>query len=203
MEADPDVWIRPAVKNDGEEYYEYILVYMDNILCISKHSKETMALIAHDFRFKKDKVKPPKIYLGARLEKKVLNSKAMWTMSSTDYLKAAIKTVEERLQKSGKTLSTKIDVPMPQIYYPELDKSPELDGDDITMYQELVGILRWAVEIGRVDVLMELSMLSVYQASPREGHMERIINIFAFLKKRPKLTLYFDPGVPRLDEGMF
>ena len=25
--ADPDVWLRPAVKTDGEHYYEYILVY--------------------------------------------------------------------------------------------------------------------------------------------------------------------------------
>ena len=32
---DPDVWLRPAVKPDGEEYYEYILVYVDDILAIS------------------------------------------------------------------------------------------------------------------------------------------------------------------------
>ena len=66
-----------------------------------------------------------------------------------------------------------------------------------------MGILRWAVEIGRVDILTELSMLSLYQAAPREGHLERLINIFAFIKKKPKLTLYFDPTMPRLDAKMF
>ena len=69
-EADPDVWLKPAVKTDGEEYYKYILVYVDDILYISHKAKETMSLIAKDFMFKKDEIKPPEIYLGARLEKK-------------------------------------------------------------------------------------------------------------------------------------
>ena len=33
--ADPDVWLRPAEKSDGEEYYEYVLVYVDDILVVS------------------------------------------------------------------------------------------------------------------------------------------------------------------------
>ena len=33
--ADPDVWLRPETKADGEEYYKYILVYVDDLLAIS------------------------------------------------------------------------------------------------------------------------------------------------------------------------
>ena len=33
--TDPDVWMKPAVKPDGEEYYEYVLMYVDDILAIS------------------------------------------------------------------------------------------------------------------------------------------------------------------------
>ena len=32
---DPDLWIRPAVKPNGFEYYKYILCYVGDILCIS------------------------------------------------------------------------------------------------------------------------------------------------------------------------
>ena len=39
--ADPDVWLSPGVKPDGEEYYKYILVYVDDILFISHKPKET------------------------------------------------------------------------------------------------------------------------------------------------------------------
>ena len=33
--GDPDVWMRAVVKPDGEKYYEYILVYVDDMLCVS------------------------------------------------------------------------------------------------------------------------------------------------------------------------
>ena len=33
--ADPDVWIRPSIKADGFEYYEMVLVYVDDVLCVS------------------------------------------------------------------------------------------------------------------------------------------------------------------------
>ena len=47
--------------------------------------------------------------------------------------------------------------------------------------------------------MTEVSMLSTYQASPREGHLEEIYHIFAYLKNKPKLTLYFNPSLPNLD----
>ena len=37
--ADPDVWIRPANKADGFEYYEMVLCYVDDILSISDDPK--------------------------------------------------------------------------------------------------------------------------------------------------------------------
>ena len=38
--ADPDVWMRPATKADGTKYYEYVLVYVDDILTLSKSLKK-------------------------------------------------------------------------------------------------------------------------------------------------------------------
>jgi len=33
--ADPDVWRRAHVKSDGTKYYEYVFVYVDDLLCLS------------------------------------------------------------------------------------------------------------------------------------------------------------------------
>ena len=88
--ADPDVWLRSATKPDGEQYYEYMLVYVDDLLCISHDPHRPMKQIAEVLRFKKDKIEPPEFYLGARLEKKRLNDRSMWTMSSRDCVKAAV-----------------------------------------------------------------------------------------------------------------
>ena len=154
--ADPDVWMRAAVKPDGEEYYEYILCYVDDILAISFDATLPLKSIMKHFKFKKDKIEPPEFYLGARMEKKNLNGGKVWTMTSKDYIKAIIQNLEERLKKRGIKLPIKnVNVPISASYVPETDQSEELKTDDITMFQELIGELRWAIEIGRVDILTE------------------------------------------------
>ena len=71
------------------------------------------------------------------------------------------------------------------------------------MFQELIGIIRWATKIGRVDVLYEVSVLSQYQAEPREGHLTNLLRIFSYWKASPKILLYFDPRLPRHDYTTF
>jgi hypothetical protein len=119
-------------------------------------------------------------------------------------VKAAVKNVEEAIKKKGRKLPTSnIDTPMSATFSPEMDVTEELNDDDTTYFQELIGVLRWATEIGRVDILLEVSLLSQYQANPREGHLEQLLHIFAFLKRHPKLTLYLSPELPRIDYGDF
>ena len=41
--ADPDVWLRKAVKENGFEYYEMLLfVYIDDILALSHRAKDAI-----------------------------------------------------------------------------------------------------------------------------------------------------------------
>ena len=201
--ADPDVWLRPAVKADGEQYYEYIVCYVDDVLAVSDDARTLMQEIQKDFKFKKDKIESPSIYLGARLERKLLNGKKTWTMCSRDYIKLAVSNIEGRLKEKRMRLPGKVSTPMDNNYIPELDTTPELDCDNITFYQEIIGMLRWAIEIGRVDINTEISLLSSYQAAPREGHLNQLLRVVAFLKKKPKLTLYFDPAHAHVSESMF
>ena len=63
--------------------------------------------------------------------------------------------MEEHLDKVGKSLmSKKYGTPIPTYYIPELDITPELISTDDAYYQSLVGILRWIVELGRVDICL-------------------------------------------------
>ena len=73
--AYPDVWMIETTKSDGEEYYEYILVYVDDLLTISLDARSVILEVAEKFKPKKDKIEPPEIYLGGRLAKKLLNGK--------------------------------------------------------------------------------------------------------------------------------
>ena len=56
-------------------------------------------------------------------------------------------------------------------YKTELNSTSGLELDGITMYQELIGELGCEIEIGRVDILHEVSVLSLYQSGPCDGHL--------------------------------
>ena len=124
--ADPDVWIRPSVKTGREENYEYILMYMDDILAISMQPRDAMKGIERRFKFKNDKVEEPSSYLGAQLQKKVINVWDCWTVTILDYVKAAVATVKEDVKKTTRQLPNKVLTPMVQSYLPEIDATEEL-----------------------------------------------------------------------------
>ena len=202
--ADPDVWMRPGIKVDGFEYWEYVLCYVDDVLSISDNPMKTMKQIQAKFKLKDDKIEEPKNYLGAGLSKMTnQDGDECWAMSSEDYCNAAVANVEEILRKKGMRLPAKCNTPMSNGYRPELDVTAELRADDFTWYQELIGQLRWAIEIGRVDILLEVSLLSQHLALSREGHLEQALNIMGYLKTHKKMRLMFDKGMAAFDDRMF
>ena len=201
--ADPDVWLKPAVKPNGQTYYEYILCYVDDILSVSLNATSILKSIQVNFKLKDDKIEPPSDYLSAVLGQMDIDGKTSWYLSSEKYVKSAVKNVEQILQKGSQKLPSKCKTPLSSSYRPELDTSPELKESGLQRYQELIGVLRWAVELGRVDILLETSMMSMYLALPRRRHLEQLYHVFGYLKPNPKRKLYLDPQHPQVDNRSF
>ena len=63
--ADPDVWIRDAVRLDGGNYYEMLFVYVDDILALSHKATEVITEITSFYKENEGIIKPLDIYLGA------------------------------------------------------------------------------------------------------------------------------------------
>ena len=122
--ADPD---RPAVKPNGFESYEMTLVYVDDIMCISHDPKATMAGIQATFKLKDDEIEKPENYLGAQLSQKVIDGRECWSMSSEQYIKAAIANVEAALDEGGQRLPSRATTPIQANYRPELDTTAEIN----------------------------------------------------------------------------
>ena len=153
--ADPDVWLRPAVKPNGQTYYGYILCYADVILSVSLNATSILKYIQVNFKLNNDKIEPPSDYLGAVLGQMDIDGKTGWYLSAEKYVKSAVENVEQILQKGGQKLPRKCKTPLSSSYRPELDTSPELKEDGLQRYQELIGVLRRAVELGQVDILLK------------------------------------------------
>ena len=208
--ADPDVWLRPQVRpSDGFQYYEYVLVYIDDILCVSHDPRSIMNDLEKRYTIKPESIKDPDEYLGSEIRHYTIpdtddpENKPRWAMSSDKYVKRAISEIETELSKVGQKLRTRVSTPLATGYRPEIDSSPELDPRRANYYQGLIGILRWVVELGRIDIIVAVSQLSRYLAMPREGHLEQALHIFAYLKAHGRSTLVFDDTTPTFDKDRF
>ena len=200
---DADVWRRPAIKEDGFEYYEYVLCYVDDILAICHTAKDMLKAVQAIFKLKDDRIEPPDMYLGATLSVMEDDGIQGWCMSLDKYVKAAVENVEQELARVSQRLPSKCRTLMTVGYRPERDVSAELTSEGIQRYQELIGVLRWSAELGHVDILLETAMFLTYMALPRKGHMEQVYHVFGYLKTHSKRRLFFDPWHPDIDEGSF
>lgn len=209
--ADPDVWMRPAIKSDGNEYWEYILLYTDDALCISEYPERTLRNeLGRYFKLKEESIGPPKIYLGGNVRKVMLeHGVEAWAFGSSQYVQQAVANVEKYLEDRRRLgddrfkIPARANTPMRTSYRPELDTSPELIGQDASYYMSLIGVLRWIVELGRADICLECSMMSSCLALPRIGHLEQVMHIFGYLKQHHNAELVFDPTYPEIDENAF
>jgi hypothetical protein len=50
------------------------------------------------------------------------------------------------------------------------------------------------VELGRINVATEVSMLAAFSAAPRQGHLAAILHVYAYLKAHSRSRLVLDPG---------
>ena len=202
--ADPDVWMWPAKKADGLPYYKYVLLYVNDTLVISEDVEKILQEeIGRYFELKEESIGHPTQYLGGQVRKVTMeNGVEAWAFSASQYIQAAVKNVEEYLAKRDDgwwSLPAKAETPIQSTYCPELDVSPELGAEDALYYQSLIGVLRWIVELGRVDICLEVSMLSSHLALPREGHMQQVLQAFAYLKKYHNTELVYDLSNPVVD----
>jgi hypothetical protein len=182
-----------ASNTDGYHYYEYILVYVDDVLALS-HQEEIIMRGLQEFYRLKDGFHKPDLYLGAKVKEWTFPgqpSKTFWALSSSRYVKEAIKNVENKLRDENRSLY-KSQQPMESNYHPELDITPLLNAEEITYYQSQISILRWMVELGHLDIYTPVTLLSSYLTQPRQGHLEAIYTTYQYLKGHDHLTMVFD-----------
>ncbi|KAI2492700.1 Reverse transcriptase (RNA-dependent DNA polymerase) [Fragilaria crotonensis] len=162
------------------------------------------------FTLKEGSVQEPILYLGADVMKWYIAEsdepgKVRWALASTKYTSSAIADLETEVDSIGKRLvPTKVVTPLASAYRPELDQTTQLNaGERQNYYQGLIGILRWICELGRLDILMPVSMMSRYLVAARKGHLDQLFHIFAYLKRYHSSMMVFDDTEPAFDERRF
>ena len=131
-----------------------------------------------------------------------------WTMGSNTYVKESINNAKERLKYDGFIFHEKLSdlnhsCPQPfsnQSYRPELDTSVECTDDQTQFYQNLIGVLLWFVELGRIDVAFKVACLSRCLVQPRTGYLVQALHVFKYLDIHNDNEIAFDPAYHNIDD---
>ena len=83
--SDPGVWSCSDVKDDGTSYYQYVLLYIDDILAIMENPEN---FIRHElgeiYLVKLNSIRPPTQYLGNIVSYATLeNGRNAWSFGSS------------------------------------------------------------------------------------------------------------------------
>ena len=114
------------------------------------------------------------MYLGAKLQKTRLhNGVWAWAMCPIKFVCDAVRNCTVHLAANyGRKyrMTKKAENPFKMGYDPELDTSPELNPHMASHYLTIIHILRWMIEVGRIDIMTKVSLLLSHVALSREGH---------------------------------
>ena len=81
-------------------------------------------------------------------------------------------------------LPNRANAPFQNDYRHEIDVSDELSPEFASYYQLSIGIWRWMVELGHVDITAEVSIMSWCLALLHEGHLKALFHMSRYLKKK-------------------
>jgi hypothetical protein len=131
----------------------------------------------------------PEYYLGGdfKLYRRT-NEIDTVTVCAKTYIINVCKRIKETL---GITLKS-YETPMATNDHPEIDDSGFLNHDGHSKYRMLIGCGQWSIILGRIDVMHAIQTMARYAASPKEGHMQRMIRIFGYLKHYYRYGIIFD-----------
>ena len=169
--AEPDIWMR----NMGD-HYEYIAVYVDDLMILSKKPQALIDELVKKYNFKLKGTGKISFHLGCDF---FYDDEGVLCFAPRKY----IQKICDNYQRIFGTQPKQVQSPLVKGDHPELDSSELLDHEDTKIYQSLIGGLQWTVQIGRFDVSTAVMTMSRFRAAPRKGHMDRVKRIHGYLSK--------------------
>ena len=169
--SDNDIWMHSC-----GDHYEYVAVYVDDLLIASKNPERITKALQVDHGFKLKGVGLLTYHLGCDYFR---DSDNTLCFGPKKYIAKITEQYEQMFGSKPKEYAS----PLEKGDHPETDTSEELDHDGIKKYQTMIGCLQWAVSLGRFDIHTAIMTMSRFRAAPRIGHLERLKRIYGYLRK--------------------
>ena len=169
--AENDVWMK-----DCGDHYEYIAVYVDDLLIVSRDPQSIIDQLTKTHKFKLKGTGEISFHLGCDYFR---DKDGVLCYAPRKYIEKCLSNYERLFGNKPRQVTS----PLNKGDHPEIDTSELLEAEETQVYQSLIGSLQWAIQIGRFDVSTAVMTMSRFRAMPRRGHLERVKRIYGYLSK--------------------
>ena len=132
--------------NKEHEVYEYIAVYVDNLVIPTFNCQEIIDVLSSKYHFKLKGTGTISYHLGMYFFR---DSNGTLCMAPRKYIEKICESFERMF---GHPTKTNVSSPIEKNDHPEIDTSKILDLEWTQKYQSCIGPLQWVVYIGRFEV---------------------------------------------------
>jgi hypothetical protein len=170
--VDPDVWMRKAPSG---RCYEYVAVYVDDLLISMEDPAKFCKALKERFNFKLKGDGPITYHLGLNYIREKDGILCQQPLQYIDKMMATYK------QMFGGELPKKYKTPLDKGDHPELDDSELLDPEGIAHYLTMIGQIQWCIALGRLDLYSACVTMSSFRPAPRVSHLTRLKRIYGYI----------------------
>ena len=170
--ADQCIWLKKNIKLNT---YEYIAVYVDDLCIVAQDPKQIIKTLKLKYKLKVKGDGPLTYHLGADFYQ---DPDGTMVSQSKKYIE---KLKETYVRLFNTEPSKGLKAPLEDNDHPELDTSHILGGQQVNHYLTTVGQLQWLITLGRFDIQAQVIRISRFQAQSRQGHLERLKRIYAYV----------------------
>ncbi len=151
--AETDIWMRRV-----NDHYEYICVYVDDLVICSKEPQGIIDKLSGHHKFNLKGTGPTHFHLGCDYFKVHDNTLCY---GPRRYIEKMIQDFERMFGHKSRTYTS----PLEKGDHPETDDSDLLKLNGIKQYQSMIGSLQWAVQLGRIDITTAVMSLFLQGSS--------------------------------------
>ncbi|KAL7580434.1 hypothetical protein ACA910_004455 [Epithemia clementina (nom. ined.)] len=184
--VDPYIWYQ---ENKNGTKYEYVTIYVDDLLIATENPKELIDQLKEKFNLKIKGDGPLEYHLGCDY---YLDHDGALVAAPRKYVSKILEAYKNMIGEDPKSSKLSLD----KNENPELDNSKLVGPDQIQKYMTMIGQLRWAVTLGRFDILSQVVIISRFRLAPRAGHDARVKKIFGYLSKTKHYAIRFRTDEP-------
>ena len=185
--AEADIWMR-----ESDNLYEYIAVYVDDLLIAARNPEAIIKTLSEIHEFKLKGVGPLTYHLGCDYFR---DNDGTLCCGPKKYINKLM----DQYQNMFGCKPREYWSPLDKGDHPEVDLSEELDQEGIKRYQSMIGCLQWAVSLGRFDIQTATMTMSRFRVAPRQGHLDRLKRMYGYLKKFSSAAIRVRTTQPDLD----